>query len=338
MITQGERKLAAIMFSDIQGYTRIMEDNERQGLSMAKRYRETLEKLAFEHGGEVVQNYGDGSLSVFGSAVNAVNCAIALQHLMMSAESIPLRIGLHLGDIVVEDDDIYGAGVNLASRIESMGVAGNILVSESICKELRNHDEITHVSLGKFDFKNVEEPIEVHAISNPGITVPRRSELSGKFREKTRIQPRLKVAGIIALIGAGLWLAYDVFMTGPLIDSLAVLPLTAQTRSEDEALLLAGVHDGLINSLGQLGEIKVISKLATLAYAGSAKSPGEIADELDVQGVITGNVHYHGDTLDINLDLVKAGRSKKSLWSRVYRSEVSDVMNLYNVVRQDLAR
>ena len=136
-------------------------------------HRKAFEEHHQKHQGEILQYFGDGTLSVFSSGIEAVACAIALQKALQNETPVPLRIGLHMGDLVFDGTEIYGDGVNVASRIESMGVAGAILLSGKLNDELKNHPQFSTRSMGLFAFKNVSQPLEVFAISNPGIVVTR---------------------------------------------------------------------------------------------------------------------------------------------------------------------
>ena len=155
------RRLAVIMFTDIVGYTALMQKDEDAAAQARAQHREVFDHQHELHKGEILQYFGDGTLSVFESGVEAVECAIAIQKALNKGESVPLRIGLHMGDIVFDGTDIYGDGVNLASRIESMGVAGGVLLSEKLNDELKNQQQISTVSLGHFELKNIKNPVEV---------------------------------------------------------------------------------------------------------------------------------------------------------------------------------
>lgn len=172
-----ERQLAAIMFTDIVEYTALMQGNEKAAASARARHREVFQQQHSLHHGDIIQYYGDGTLSVFKSALEAVTCAIEIQSLLRQGEPVQLRIGLHLGDIVFDNTEVYGDGVNFASRIESLGSAGTILLSEKINDELKNHTAISTISLGHFELKNIARPAEVFAITNKGIQVPRSSDV-----------------------------------------------------------------------------------------------------------------------------------------------------------------
>ena len=174
------RQLAAILFADMTGYTALMQDNELLARQKRKRFMEVLEGAVVKHDGKILQNYGDGSLSIFNSVINSVNCAISIQQQLQIEPKVDLRIGIHTGDVMMEDESIFGDGVNLASRIESMAVPGGIFISEKVFDEIKNHENIKTRDLGFFELKNVKHPIHIYAISNEGIKVPSRDELKGK--------------------------------------------------------------------------------------------------------------------------------------------------------------
>ena len=179
-----QRRLAAILFTDIVGYTSIMQQNETEALNIIKRYTTVLKQSVSDHSGEVLNDYGDGSLCIFSSASEAVQSAWEIQEQLQKDPSIPLRIGLHIGEIFFEDGKILGDGVNLASRIQSVAVGNSILFSEEIQDKIKNIPTFRSVSLGSFEFKNVEKPIVVFALANKGLIVPDRSSITGKLKKK----------------------------------------------------------------------------------------------------------------------------------------------------------
>ena len=159
------------MFTDMVGYTALMQENEHRARLNRDRHREILERLIASQEGRILQFYGDGTLSVFQSAIAAVHCAIEVQsELRSGGDPIPLRIGLHTGDVVHDDGGVYGDGVNVASRIEGLGVAGAVLISEKVFDEVKNQPDIRTQGLGQFNLKNVKRPMEVYAIVNDGLT------------------------------------------------------------------------------------------------------------------------------------------------------------------------
>ncbi|MEJ2114194.1 MAG: adenylate/guanylate cyclase domain-containing protein, partial [Flavobacteriaceae bacterium] len=201
-----KRQLAAIMFTDIEGYTALMQDDEKNAVHIRFKHREIFNSVTKKYNGEIIQYYGDGTLSIFSSSVEAIKCGIEMQRAFQQEPSIPVRIGVHAGDIIKTESDIIGDAVNVASRIESLAVAGSILISGEVNDQLRNQNDIDSKFMDSFEFKNVDQIMPVFAITNKGIVVPKKGELSGKTKEKLRKKSRfnrnsiLMTLGIIAII------------------------------------------------------------------------------------------------------------------------------------------
>jgi class 3 adenylate cyclase len=174
------RQLAAIMFTDMIGYTALMGSDEVLAGKLRSRHREVIKKYHAEFHGEIIQYFGDGTLSIFKSSVEALKCAIITQRELRKDPVVPLRIGLHSGELVWDDNDVYGSAVNIASRLETFAVEGAILTSSRLREELSNQLEFSFESLGRFQLKNVPKPMEIFAVANEGITVPDRTSLEGK--------------------------------------------------------------------------------------------------------------------------------------------------------------
>ena len=175
------RKLNTILFADITGYTSIMHENEEKAMQYLQTFKTILEKKVPEYDGRIVQYFGDACLLSFDSVTSGVNCAIALQYAFLK-KSVPIRIGMHLGEVVFKENNAFGDGVNIASRIESMGVPGCVLVSNAIRNQLRNKKEFSLKSMGSFEFKHVPEPMEVFALDHEGLSIPVKSDITGKFK------------------------------------------------------------------------------------------------------------------------------------------------------------
>lgn len=142
------RQLAAILFTDIGGYTAVMQESEQVAMSMRDRHRRVIQQEHKNFNGRIIQYYGDGTLSTFHSIVEAVQCAVSMQKQFLEEPAVPVRMGLHIGDIIFSEGDIFGDGVNLASRIESLGIAGSVLISDNANEELHNHPALKTVSVG----------------------------------------------------------------------------------------------------------------------------------------------------------------------------------------------
>ncbi|MCB9265292.1 MAG: tetratricopeptide repeat protein [Lewinellaceae bacterium] len=174
------RQLAAIMFTDIKGYTALMQQNEEKALQARNKHRQVFNSTTEKYKGRILQYYGDGTLSIFDSAIDAVKCGIEMQLGFLEEPAIPVRIGIHTGEVFFSDEEIVGDSVNVASRIESLAVPGSVFVSDKVYDEIKNQKSILTTRLNTFKLKNVERPVEVFAISNPGLAVPRPEDIEGK--------------------------------------------------------------------------------------------------------------------------------------------------------------
>lgn len=174
------RQLAAIMFTDIEGYTALMQQNEEKAIQSRDKHRQVFNSMTEKHKGKILQYYGDGTLSIFDSAIDAVKCGIEMQLGFQKEPSIPVRIGIHTGDIIFSEEEIIGDSVNVASRIESLAVPGSVFISDKVYDEIKNQESIEASMLKTFKLKNVKKPIEVYAISNVGLIVPKPEDIEGK--------------------------------------------------------------------------------------------------------------------------------------------------------------
>ncbi len=207
MLKQGQRILAAIMFTDMEGYTALTQVDEKKSKVFRDRHRMVLEEATKKHNGKNLQYWGDGTLTIFDSAVEAVHCAVDIQKELQKEPKIPLRIGIHIGDIVYDDEGIYGDGVNLASRLESLSISGGVLISYKVNDELKNKKDFSTKPMGQYELKNVKQPMEVFALTNEGLVIPRPEDLKKKSRRKNRINA-LWISGIVVFALVVLFLAF----------------------------------------------------------------------------------------------------------------------------------
>jgi TolB-like protein/class 3 adenylate cyclase/Tfp pilus assembly protein PilF len=268
------RQLAAIMFTDIVGYTALMQENESEAAAVRQRHRNVIEKEHANYHGEVLQYYGDGTLSIFKSAVEAVECAIAMQQQFNNAQSVPLRIGIHLGDIVHDKNDIYGDGVNLASRIESLGVPGSVLISDKLNYAVKTQNSISTKSLGFFELKNIKEPVEVFAITNRGINLPERSALKGKIKEIKK--------------------------------SIAVLPFINMSADPENEYFSDGIAEEILNALVRVEGLLVTARTSSFFFKGKNMDVREIGTQLGVSHILEGSVRKSGNRVRITAQLVNS--------------------------------
>ncbi|MEO1263104.1 MAG: adenylate/guanylate cyclase domain-containing protein [Bacteroidota bacterium] len=167
-----QRRLAAIMFTDMVGYSAMMQQDEEVARQLRNRHREAFVRNTKAFGGEILQYYGDGTLSIYPSASAAVQCALAIQQELHEPPTVPLRIGIHTGDVSYGDEDVFGDGVNVASRIESLCVPGGIFISGKVYDDIKNVSSIEARSIGMFKLKNILKEVEIFAITNEGVTAP----------------------------------------------------------------------------------------------------------------------------------------------------------------------
>ena len=335
MLKKRKRQLVAIMFTDIIGYSAMMNTNEQDGITKANRYRQVLTEQVEKHGGEIIQHYGDGSLSIFSSSVEAVTCAKQIQIDLKEIPQVPLRVGLHLGDIVLEGEEIYGDGVNIASRVESMGIAGAILMTERIVHDLKSHPDFILASLGAFQFKNIAKPLEVFALANKGFPIPDKNNISGKLEASSAPIPHylwLPVIGIITLLGGwGLWNHFsDIPKVTPSEKkdkiSIAVLPFENLTLSSEGTTVSNGVMQEIISKISAIHDFRVLSKTSMRQYANSQLSIPLIANEVGASYILEGGVQFQNNRIRINTTLIHASEDV-ILWSENHEGNFDEILD-----------
>lgn len=345
------RKLSSILFADIQGYTALMQEDEARALHSLGLFKDILESVTKANSGNIIQFFGDGCLMSFDSAAQGVSCAVDLQTAFIK-KNIPVRMGMHLGDVVFKDENAFGDGVNIASRIESLGIPGSILVSKTIRDQLVNKSDFLLLSLGSFQFKNVSEPMEVFALANEGFIVPRRNEIKGKIKQrKSEINWRTVLISVLILVaGIFIWQNRsqeshrELYATGypstKISDaSLAVLPFTSMSSDEENKSFTDGMHDDLLTHLSKIGSIKVISRTSVTKYRNTDKTSPEIASELGVAHLLEGSVRRAGKQIRINVQLIEAS-TDDHIWSEIYDRELttSNIFQIQTEIAQAIAK
>jgi TolB-like protein/class 3 adenylate cyclase len=327
-----ERRLAAIMFTDIVGYTALMAESEEQGHRVREQHRQILRPLVEQHHGEWVQDIGDESLSSFPSAADAVNCALAIQQALEENSELTVRIGIHTGDVVERDGSLHGDGVNIASRIRPLAGPGGICVSDEVQHSIRNQPDIETRSLGEHQLKNVGRPLAVYAVGRPGKVVggqlPRRA-----VKRSLSLVAALAVVVVAAL---GWWTFIRPAADAGAIRSIAVLPLE-NLGSPEQEYVADGVTDALIESLARVGpELRVISRTTMMQYKGTTKSSPEIADELGVEFLIEGTAQRQDDRVLIRVQLIEA-REDTHRWAQSYERELRDFFSVQREIARTVA-
>jgi len=178
------RLLAAIMFADIVGYTKMMQEDEGHAKSLRDHQRSVIETYLLKYHGQVMQYYGDGTLIMFGSALDAVKCARDIQVELVKHPTVPLRIGIHIGDVAYDDEGIYGDAVNVASRIQSLGKAGSVMISENVFNEIKNHSGILVESFGEHKLKSITTPVNLYSLINENSESHKQSQTEEPNRHR----------------------------------------------------------------------------------------------------------------------------------------------------------
>jgi adenylate cyclase len=334
------RKLAAIMFTDIVGYTAIMQKDEQVALNMIERHRKVLEAATQKFNGRILQYYGDGSLSIFPSAYDAVECAMEIQRTLIDETRVPLRIGIHLGDIIIRGDSVYGDGVNVASRIESLGMAGSILFSDTIFHLIRNQPDIRTKHLGKFDLKNVDHPVPVYALANDEFAVPRSEHLHGKTKLIPRKARYVIASMFLVLIVISGYMLYP-YLSGSrnvVLDekSIAVLPFANLSNDPDQDYFSDGITEDILNNLSKVSDLKVKSRTSTQQYKNTTKTIPDIGRELGVSTILEGSVRKSGNTVRIVAQLIDV-KNDVHIWTETFDREITEIFSIQSEIAIEIA-
>jgi TolB-like protein/lipopolysaccharide biosynthesis regulator YciM len=292
------RKLVAIMFADMTGYTAMMQEDEAKAKILRNRQQQTLENLIPAHNGIIVQFFGDGTLSIFDSAIDAVKCGIEIQKELQKEPKVKLRIGIHSGDVVYDTKGLYGDCVNLASRIESICVPGAVLISDKVFDEVKNQNEIKTISLGSVNLKNVKKPVEIHAISNEGLVIPTAAQIGVKTGSDK---------------------------------SIAVLPFINMSADPEHEYFSDGISEEILNALTHVDGIQVTARTSSFSFKGKNEDIRQIGAKLGVANVLEGTVRWAGKKVRINVQLIKTTDGYHS-WSEVYDRELEDIFEVQDEI------
>jgi len=342
-----KRKLRAILSADVQGYSRLMGDDEVGTVKTITEYREILTSLVNQYNGRVVDSPGDNVLAEFGSVVDAVQCAVEIQNILKAKnEELPenrrmiFRIGVNLGDVIQEGDRIYGDGVNIAARIESLAEGGGICISGTAYDHIENKLALGYNFIGEHSVKNIAKPVRVYKVPmEPG-------ERKGK-RVRIKKWQWTALAGILVLILAvGAWAIWNFYfrpppmepasvekMAYPLPDkpSIAVLPFENLSDDPSQENIVDGITDAIITGLSKTPEMFVIARNSVFTYKGKPVKVKQVSEELGVRYVLEGSVQKEGDRLRINAQLIDAIKGHH-LWAEKYDRGLKDLFALQDEI------
>ena len=305
---QGERRLAAIMFTDVVGYTSLTQKDEALAMELLEEHRRMVRPFLPKHGGREIKTIGDAFLVEFESALEAVRCAFDIQqslHEMNMSRpverTIQIRIGVHLGDVIHNQNDVYGDAVNVASRIEPLAPPGGVCISEQVYDHVKNKSDFQLTSLGKRELKNVGEPVEVYRVVFP-------------------------------------WEKQEAATATAVLDRkrIAVLPFTNMSSNPEEGYFADGMTEDLITSISGVRQLTVIARTSVMGYKGTTKKVREIGKELEVGTLLEGSVRKAGNRVRITAQLIDAV-TEGHLWAQNYDRQLEDVFAIQSEIAEKVA-
>src|SRR5437660_5090060 len=324
------RRLAAILAADIAGYSRLMHEDEAATVRDLKAHQSVILPLIGRHGGRIIDTAGDGILAEFPSVIAATECAVQIQTVMAERnEGVPehrrmrFRIGINLGDVIHDDARIYGDGINIAARLETLAEPGGVLVSSTVYDHVRGKLPFTFVDAGERQLKNIEQPVRTYRVLIPGVAfTPGAAPFISTITADRRRWIVLGLAALLVLLAAGgAWWVSSRLFPGQRADgtqaprlSIVVLPFTNLSGDPNQDYFADGVTEDLTTDLSRLAGSFVISRNTAFTFKGKAVDARQIGRELGVRYVLEGSVRRTGRTVRVNAQLIDAG-SGAHLWA-----------------------
>ena len=340
-VDEGLRKLAAILAADVAGYSRLMADDERATVRTLTAYREIFSANVGAHQGRIVDTAGDSVLATFDSVVEAVEAAVEVQRALgLRNEELPghrqmhFRIGVNLGDIIHRDDGtIYGDGVNIAARLESLAEPGGVMVADIAAQAIEGKLGVDLADAGAHEVKNIAKPVRAWRVVVEGEVLGAAGPPDAKTLRRPKLVAGL-VAGLAILVGLAVWgltirievpqmvkadgtPTDDPVLAMPIGPSIAVLPFENLSDGEERSYFADGLTEELITALSRFQDLKVIARHSTLRYKDQAVDVRAVAEELVVGYIVVGSVRRSTDAVRITVQLLE-GQDGSHLWSETY--------------------
>jgi class 3 adenylate cyclase/TolB-like protein/Flp pilus assembly protein TadD len=349
-----KRKLAAILHADVVGFSRLMGEDEAGTHQALGKLRRAVDPLIAAHGGRIVGTAGDSLLADFSSVVDALNCAVEMQRAVRAInEPVPqqsrleLRIGVNLGDVIVDGDDIFGDGVNIAARLEALARPGTICISHTVYDQVRNKLDLDYRPLGSHRVKNIAQPVRAYAVGVPA-AAPRPSRHRTAFFAAAGAAA-LAIVGLVAWVfhaGGGRELlgfgstpkpVEVASLAAPALlanrTSVAVLPFKNLSDDPSQEYFSDGITEDIITALGRFSNLLVLAKSASFQFKGRNLSPGEIGRLLDARYLLDGSIRRADARVRVNAGLTEAATGRH-VWSEGYDAELKDIF----AVQTDIVR
>src|SRR6266487_519725 len=361
-VSAEQRRLAAIMFTDMAGYTALAQRNEALALELLEEHRRILRSIFPRFNGTEIKTIGDAFLVEFQSALEAAQCALEIQrtlakrnHDVSSDHRIELRIGIHVGDVVHREGDVYGDGVNIASRIQPVAGIGGICISVDVERQIHNALEARFETLAPIELKNVQVPMDLFRIVLPWErdsrlrAEPQKTGHGATIRRMPWHEVVLALLLVVALIAGGFFFlrhrasqqATNAAASSPVGSvpekSLAVLPFENLSEEKQNEFFTDGVQDQILTDLSQIADLKVISRTSVMQYkSGVARNLRKIGEELGVAHVVEGSVQRAANKIRVNAQLIDA-RNDAHLWAQTYDRDLADVFAIQSEIAKAIA-
>jgi adenylate cyclase len=350
-----ERRLAAILAADIVGYSRLVELDEAGTLTAVKTlFAAIIEPKVRQYHGRIVKLMGDGALIEFASAVDAVTCAVEIQCAIAARNAdvprdrqVTYRVGINVGDVVVEGSDIFGDGVIIASRLEALCEPQGIFVSRNVFNQLQGKLDLTFTALGERKVKNVSTPISIYSIELDEKAASLQTEIQKEQPSRTRVyRVALAISAVLAIAGLVWWQvappqgtneispplpAEQSSIAADTRPSLAVLPFANMSGEPAQDYFSDGMTEDLVTDLSKVSALTVISSASTASYKGNTPKLVDVAKELNVRYVVQGSIRRDNDKVRITAQLVVA-QTGKYLWAERYDRDYADIFDLQDEV------
>jgi adenylate cyclase len=362
-IVAEQRRLAAIMFTDMVGYSALSQRDEKLAQELLEEHRRLLREIFPRFNGTEIKTIGDAFLVEFNSALEAAQCAIEIQRTLAKRDAdapaerqIQLRIGIHIGDVIHRENDVYGDGVNIASRIEPLASPGGICLSMDVERQIRNAVETRFEKLAPTELKNISVPMDLFRIvlpwehpaeagkfetRNPKSEIERSGAITSQFPWHEIVIGILLLAAVIG--GAFMWFHRSAsrgsLTTEAVIpeNSVAVLPFVNMSEDKANEFFSDGISEELLNLLARIPQLKVAARTSSFSFKGKGVEVPEIARQLHVANVLEGSVRKSGDQLRITAQLIRAAEGYH-LWSETYDRKMDDIFKIQDEIAGEVVK
>lgn len=333
------RKLSVVYFSDIVGYTRLMGRDEDAAFGLMKKNLVAHSEIFGKYRGQIIKELGDGILAVFETVGEALSASLEIQEFCKKQGEFKLRIGLHYGEVIFDHGDVFGDAVNLASRIQSVGTPSSILISEKVFQNIPVELDFGAIKLGAFSLKNIDSEIELYALTNSPLAVPRRNDVLQNIKFQDRNQWKYWV-GISIIFILAVYLIFSIFGKSQDWDrekSVAVLPFENLHENVDQDFFSDGLTADVISQISKVNSLKVISKDAVREYKKDRPSLEKIAETLNVTTILIGSIEWNEDKIRINVRLVDVGKDE-DLWEESFDRDSKDIFLVQTEIAREIAK